>query len=84
MDHLFESFASLDRSDEVRLLENQSLRSVFVCLLLGMFIFGADALAALYGFSHFHRLNWVLVGNLLVFGVWALRLARLVYRRLGH
>lgn len=80
---LFDSFNFLDRGWDVRVLENQSLRSVFLWLLVSLFVLGADAALAMYQFFHLHRFNWSDLALLALLGINSCRLARIVYRRLG-
>jgi len=82
MSRLFESFEFLDRGSDIRALENQSLRSVFLWLLLLLFPLGADTVIEVYVIFHFHRLNWPIVFNLPAVGLLAFRYARIIYRRL--
>lgn len=83
MSRLFESFEFLDRGWDVRVLENQSLRSVFLCLLPLVFVLGADAAIMAYQIFH-HHLNWSLVFDLAVLTLLAFRYGRIIYRRLGR
>jgi hypothetical protein len=82
MSRLFESFDYLDRGWDVRMLESQSLRSVFVWLLILTFVLGAGFALTAYQVFQLHRFNWLEAANLLLWGVMALRYSRLVYRRL--
>ena len=83
MGRLFESFEFL-RGWDVRVLENQSLRSVFLCLLWLVFFIGLDTALATYQIFHLHRLDWSLVINMAVLTLPAFRYARIVYRRLSR
>ncbi len=80
---MFESFEFMDRGWDVRVLESQSLRSIFLWLLPMVFVLGADTAFVIYIF-HLHRLNWSMVLNLPVLTLLVFRYARLVYRRLGR
>jgi hypothetical protein len=82
MSHLFESFEFLDRGRDIRVLENQSLRSVFLWLLLLLFLLGADTAITAYQVFRLHLFNWSIVFNLPVVGLLAVRYARMIYRRL--
>ena len=82
MSRLLESFEFLDRGWDIRALENQSLRSMFLWLLPLLFLLGADAFLEAYEIFHLHRLNWSIAFNLPVIGLIAFRYARLIYRRL--
>ncbi len=64
MGRLFESFEFLNRGWDVRVLENQSLRSVFLCLLWLVFFIGLDTALATYQIFHLHRLDRSLVINM--------------------
>ena len=84
MGRLFESFEFLNRGWDVRVLENQSLRSVFLCLLWLVFFIGLDTALATYQIFHLHRLDRSLVINMAVLTLPAFRYARIVYRRLSR
>jgi hypothetical protein len=84
MSRLFESFEFLDRGWDIRALENQSVRSVFLCLLPLLFLLGAYTAITAYSIFHLHRFNWSVLFNLPVIGVLCFRCARLIYRRLPH
>ena len=84
MSRLFESFEFLDRGWDVRALENQCLRSMFVWLLPLMFVLGADAAILAYQILHLHRFSWTLALNVPTLAVLACRYGRLIYRRLGQ
>ena len=79
---LFESFEFLDRGWDIRVLENQSLRSVFLWLLPLLFLLGADSVIESYLIFHLHHFNWEIAFNLPVVGLLAFRYARMIYRRL--
>jgi len=82
---MFESFEFLDRGWDVRVLENQSLRSVFLLWLLPLvFVLGGNTALLAYGILHLHHLNWSMAFNLPLLVLLAVRYARLVYRRLGQ
>lgn len=84
MSRLFESFEFLDRGWDVRALESQSLRSMFLWLLPLMFVLGADTVVMIYQIFRLHHLNWSIAFNLPVLILIAFRYARLIYRRLGR
>lgn len=84
MSRLFESFEFLDRGWDVRALESQPLRSIFLWLLPQVFSLGAITALMAYQIFRLHRLNWLMVLNLAGLTVPALRYARLIYRRLGR
>jgi hypothetical protein len=82
MSRLFESFEFLDRGWDIRVLENQSLRSVFLWLLPLVFLLGADTAIESYLIVHLRRFNGEMAFNLPVVGFLAFRYARMIYRRL--
>jgi len=82
MSRIFESFEFLDRGWDIRILENQSLRSVFLSLLPLLFLLGADTFIEAYAIFRLHRFNLPIASNLLVFALLAFRYARMIYRRL--
>ena len=82
MSRLFESFEFLDRGWDIRVLESQSLQSIFLWLLALLFVLGADTAITTYLIFHLHRLNWSIVLNLPVMCLAAFRYARIIYRRL--
>jgi hypothetical protein len=77
-----ESFEFLNRGWDIRLLEGQSLRSVFVMLLLELFMLGMLTAMALYEAVRHHHFNWSTVFLFPVFILPVVRYARLIYRRL--
>jgi hypothetical protein len=74
----------MDRSWEARALENQSLRSMFVWLLLDLFMLGMLTSMMLYELFRLHRFDWSGAMLLPVFILPAFRLSRLIHRRLGR
>ena len=82
MSRLFESFEFLDRGWDVRVLEAQSLRAVFLCLLPLLLILGADIAVVAYQIFRLHHFDWSSSANLVVCGALAFRYTRLIYRRL--
>jgi len=80
---LFESFSSLNRSWEDRLLEHQSERKVFLWLLASLFVFGAVVAITIYQDFRFHRFDWTDLPVLAGLGTYCVRIARVIYRRLG-
>jgi hypothetical protein len=82
MSRFSESFEYLDRGWDIRVLEGLSLRSVFLWLILLLFLVGMDAGIELYKFFHFHRIDppWLLP----IWAILAFRYSRLVYLRLGR
>ena len=83
MSRLFESFEFLNRGWDDRALENSSVRTIFLCLLLGLFILGMITFMLIYMFFQQHRFNLIAVTNSLLWAVIMFRYARIVYRRLG-
>lgn len=84
MSRPLESFEFLNRGWDVRLLETQSLRSIFVALVIDFFMLGALSFTMIYdGFRlhRFHSSNAILI---LVFLLPAFRYSILIYRRLGR
>ena len=84
MSRLFESFEFLDRGWDVRVLESQSPRSIFLWLLPVIFLLGAGTAIIAYQIFHLRHFNWESVLNLLVLVLIAFRYARIIYRRLGR
>jgi predicted Na+-dependent transporter len=85
MARLFESFEFMDRGWDVRMLENSSVRSIFVYLLSMIFMLGMGAGVAFYAFFRDTRHPSPLAVALFVLYVLiALRHARLIYRRLDR
>jgi len=81
---LFESFKFMDRGWDVRALENQSLRSMFVWLLLDLFMLGMLTSMMIFELVHLHRFDWSGAMLLPVFILAAVRFSRLIYRHLGR
>jgi len=84
MSHLFESVNSLGREWDVRVLESCSLRSLFVSLLLLMFVIGMLVSMTLYGIVQLHHFNWGLALPLAALCLPFFRAAHIIYRRLGR
>ncbi len=84
MSRLFESFEFLNRGWDVRISENQSLRSVFLWTIVGTFILGACIGLTAYQFFYLHRVNWSTIVQLAIVGFLTYRYARMIYQRLGH
>jgi hypothetical protein len=83
MSRPLESFEFLNRGGDERLLEGQSLRSVFIVLLVNLFMLGMLTSMMLYDVFHLHRFSWTNAGLILGLAIPVFRLSRLVYRRLG-
>ncbi len=66
------------------MLETQSLRSVFVVLLLDLFMLGMLTSMTIYEAVRLHRFNWSTASLFPVFILAVFRYAPLVYRRLGR
>ena len=58
MSRLFTSFEFLNRGWDVRLSENQSLRSVFIVLLVDLFMLGMITFMMIYEGFRLHRFDW--------------------------
>ena len=84
MSRLFESSEFLNRGWDIRLRESQSLRSVFVVLLLDWFMPGMLSSMMVYAIFRLHRFDWSTAILLPVFILPAIRYSRLIYRRLGR
>jgi hypothetical protein len=84
MSRPLESFEFLNRGWDVRVLETQSLRSVFVVLLLNMFTIGMLTSLTTYEAVRHHHFNWSTASLLLISILTVFRYAPLVYRRLGR
>lgn len=84
MSRVFESFEFLDRGWDIRILERQSISTLFVVLLVCLLMLGMLASAVLYSVFRLHRFNWAIAMLLLVFGISGFRYSRLIYRRLDH
>jgi hypothetical protein len=79
---MFESFYLLDRDRDAREFEGQSPRSLFLLLLVALFVFGMLASMTFYGIFHLHHFNWGSALALAVLGLPSFRIARQVYRSL--
>ena len=84
MSRPFASFEFLNRSWDIRFLETQSLRSGFVWLLIAVFMLGAVTFMLVYETFHQHRFDWTAALLVVVFGLQAVRIAPLIYRRLSR
>ena len=84
MSRPFESFEFLNRGWDVRVLEQQSLRSLFVTVLAYSFMLGMITSISIYEILHLHRINWTFAFLLPVYVFPAVRYSRLIYRRLGR
>jgi hypothetical protein len=84
MSRPLESFEFLNRGWDIRILETQSLRSVFVVLLLDLFMLGMLTSIVIYEAVRLHRFNWSTAFLFPVFLLAVFRYAPLVYRRLGR
>ena len=83
MSRLFESFEYLDRGWDVRALEGQSLRRVFIWLLLFAVLLGADLAVLVFAAVRSHQVNWPEVLNIVLIGLLGFRYGRAFYRRLS-
>lgn len=84
MSRPLEAFEHLNRGSDIRILETQSLRSVFVVLLLDLFMLGMLTSMTVYEAVRLHRFNWSTAFLFPVFMLAVFRYAPLVYRRLGR
>lgn len=84
MSRPFASFEFLNRGWDVRLLETQSLRSVFVVLLLHLFMLGMLTGITIYCIFHLHRFDWSIAMISLALMLPVFRYVPLIYRRLGR
>ena len=84
MSRLFTSFEFLNRGWDVRLLESQSLRSLFIVLLADMFMLGMITFMMIYDGFRLHRFEWSNAILFLLFILPAVRYSLLIYRRLGR
>ena len=75
---------SLNQSRDVRLLEHNSLRSVYVWVLVLVFLFGANAALTMYQAFRFHRVGVPESVVLPLLGILILRLARIIYRQISR
>jgi hypothetical protein len=66
------------------MLENQSLRTVFVMVLLLAFALGMDVALTAYQCIRLHRFSALLALNMLSVGILAFRYSRAIYRRLDR
>jgi hypothetical protein len=82
MSRLFESFEFLDRGWDIRLLENTSLRKVFLMMLASLFVLGWGTGWMLSDFIHFHRFSWGGIFDVTTLTFFGIRYARIIYRRL--
>lgn len=81
---LFDSFTFLNRSQYECVLDNQSARSVFVALLILLFLFGANAGLEMYQLLCLHRFDWSEAIVLTALGILVFRSAGVIYRQLGR
>jgi len=72
----------MNRGWDVRLLESQSLRLVFVLLLLDVFMLGTLSSMMVFDAFRFHRFDWSTASLLLVFLLSLIRYSPVIYRRL--
>lgn len=84
MSPVFESFEYLNRSSETRMLENVSLRSTFLWLLLGLFVLGMLAGVELFSLVRLNRFDWTMALVSLAAMLNVFRQARIIYRSLAR
>jgi hypothetical protein len=80
---MFESFNHLSRGWDDRVLETQSLRSLFVWLLVSVFLLGTLTAVVLFQAFRQHRFDWSGIFTALSIGFIAFRINRILYRRLA-
>jgi hypothetical protein len=82
--NFLESYGSVNRTREDRLLEHWSPRKLFVSLLVS--VFGLGGIVALTAYKAFrnHRFDWSENAVLLLLVVLAVPLFRAIYRQLGR
>ncbi len=81
---LLESFNSMNRTREERLLEHNSPRKLFVWLLLLMFLLGGNATLTAYQAFRNHRFDWSEITVIPLLAILVVPLFRAVYRQLAH
>jgi hypothetical protein len=81
---LLESFSSMNRTREDRLVEHNSPRKLFVWLLLIMLLLGGNATLTAYLAFRNHRFDWAESTVLPLLVVLAVPLFRAIYRQLGR
>jgi hypothetical protein len=79
---LFESFNTLNRSWDERVVEHQSVRKMFVWMLISLLVLGADASLEIYQAVRLHRFDWSNLPVFIVLGIICFRYSRIIYRRL--
>jgi hypothetical protein len=84
MSRPFESFEFLNRGWDIRLLEGRSLRSVFLFLLLDLFVLGILTSTMVYDVLRRHRFDWSGATLTAVLILNVLRYSPIIYRRLGR
>jgi hypothetical protein len=82
MSRPLESFEFLNRGWDIRILEQMSLRSLFVILLIDVFMLGMLGSVVIYGLVRFNRFEWSNVIVLLFFVLSVCRYSPIIYRRL--
>jgi hypothetical protein len=81
---LLESFSSMNRSREDRLLEHNSPRKLLVWLLLLMFLLGGNVALTAYQVFRNHRFDWAESTVLPLLVILVVRLFRAIYGQLGR
>ena len=81
--NLFESFHSLDRRCDDRVLQHISLRGVFVSLLVLLPVLGAEVFMTVCQIFRLHRVDWSNVLIIALLTIFCLQYPRLIYRRFG-
>lgn len=80
---LFESFNTLGRSWDERVMEHQSLRSVFVWLALALLLLGGQITIIVYQIFH-HRFDWTNLPGVVALSLLCFFYSRAFYRKLGR
>lgn len=83
MSRLFESFEFLNRGWDVRVLEGQPPRTIFVFLLIDVFLLGAFTLMVIVNSVHMQRFEWGRGFLILTFILPVVRYSHLIWRRLA-
>ena len=84
MSRPLESFEYLNRGWDVRLLESSSLRSLFVLVLVDLFMLGMLTFMMIYEIVRRHPFEWSIAIISLTLLLSAIRYVPLIYRRLGR
>ena len=80
---MFESLEQSGRTWDERLMEGQSMRRVFLLLIVLAFALGARICVTLYKVVHLHRFDWEGELSFFVLALLFLRVGLAFYRRLA-